>query len=1647
MNKTEDKRKQAHLDAMVEILREQGASEQAVEFALQLFRRAPAGELLNVEAAEHAAMAADFFEFARQRRRGEVELRIHNPESDRHGWSSSHSVLEIVNDDMPFLVDSVVLALSELGLSAHLIVHPVMQVRRDPSGYWLGLGTADDESASAESLMHVQIDHQTYPEVLAKIEARVRRGLVDVRRAVEDWPQMARQVRAIADEFGESHAAMGSGTLEEVRDFFAWLAEDHFTFLGYREYEIRDTEKGRALSPVENTGLGIMHDRHRQAPTRLLTELGTGGDVPTIHDPVIITKTNALSTVHRGGYMDYLSVLYFDEDGRVRGEKRLIGLFTSGAYIRRCQDTPLVRKKVSEVMEQSGARPGSHAGKALLHILETLPRDELFQASTAELLELATGVLDLQERSQTRLFIRRERFGRFFSCLVFIPRDRFNTENREKIQAILKRQLKGERLDFNIQVGESKLARVQVIIRPRNGQVIDFDINEIEAKIKRAIRSWSDDLTDILVREHGEEQGLELSRRYGQFFPASYTEDASPSVAAFDVDKVASLRDLDDLKMSLYRPKQRERGIVRFKLFKHGDPIPLSDVLPMLENLGMRIVSERPYEMRLDARHRIWIQDFDMRPPEGYEIRLDLIRDHFQTAFEQTWRRKCENDGFNRLVLKAHLDWRQVTMLRACAKYLRQTGTPFSQNYMEQTLAAWPLIARLLVEYFEFRFDPDREGWTRAQKTATRKRLDSQCQSLASEFSDDVLSELLEEMCAAVESGQAEGEDLPVRKAILRAIDSVSSADQDRILRGFYDLVRSMLRTNFYQTDSRGEPHEHLSFKLDSAIVPDLPLPRPFREIWVYSPRVEGIHLRGGMVARGGLRWSDRRADFRTEVLGLMRAQSVKNTMIVPVGAKGGFVVKQMPETDDRDTVMAEVVYCYRSFINGLLDITDNLRGDTLIPPRRVVRRDDDDPYLVVAADKGTATFSDIANSISAEHGFWMDDAFASGGSNGYDHKKMGITAKGAWESVKRHFRELGLDTQSEDFTVVGVGDMAGDVFGNGMLLSQHIKLKAAFNHMHIFLDPHPDPATSFKERERLFQLPRSTWADYDASLISEGGGIFSRQAKSIPLSEPVKQWLGVKENALAPHELIRALLQAPVDLLWNGGIGTYVKARGETHQDVGDVANNLVRVNGGDLRCRVVGEGGNLGLTQLGRVEYALNGGRLNTDFIDNSAGVDCSDHEVNIKILLNLALERGRLDVAGRNKLLAAMTDEVSGLVLRSNYLQTQALSMMESLTRDRLGADEHFISMLDRQGVLDRDLEQLPDEDSLRERVARGLGLTRPELSLLLSYSKITLYRDLIESDVPEDPYLSRELEDYFPQPLRERFSDLMPEHRLWREIIATKVTNSIVNRMGSNFPMRLREDTGANSATIAKAYTVVREIFRARDFWTGIEALDNQIDAGLQTEAVLKMWNLLRQMTRRMISMPGGYSIDISSKVERFAPGIRCYIDSLEDVLPATLRKRLHKRRDELVAAGMPEEFALRVARLRFMNSSLDIVDEARSQDRSVAEVGRIYFELLERLSLKWLRTTVEKLPVERQWHAHARGNLRDELYNYHRELTSRILNECGDQDHPVATWFDRFENETRRVAEMLEEMRNMGQADYPSMQVAIRGLAQLLKATS
>lgn len=1646
MSAAEEQRKADYIKAVQQACADLGMTSDGQLFSFMLFERVPTSELISTQATIRAKMAADLFEFLAQRQPGEPKLRIFNPCLQKNGYSSDHSVIEIINSDGPFLVDSLVLALNELGIGAQLIIHPVMFVRRDSQGRLQQLQREPGSGFQAESIMHVEIDHQRQTSHLDRIYKTIRAGLAELYYAVRDWQPMVLQARKIALELSKTHSDMSPEQVEELSAFLTWLADDHFTFLGYREYVVEDRGGDRVLRAMAESGLGILHADRLATPIRSLKDLSRGADQRNRAEPVIITKTNALSRVHRQGYMDYISILYFGPDGRVEREKRLIGLFTSGAYIRRCQDTPLVRRKVEQVMAQSGLRANSHAAKALLHIMETLPREELFQATTAELLDVGIGILDLQERSQTRLFIRRERFGRFFSCLVFIPRERFNTENRLKIQGILKRALKGQTVDFAVQVGESNLARVHVIVRPKEYSATDIDIDRIEEKIKVAIRRWDDELEETLVKAHGLEQGTDWAKCFARAFPASYIEDVAPSVARFDVANMAKLSGEDDLALSLYRPKTRDTSILRFKIFKQSRPIPLSDVLPMLENLGTRIVSERPYELKLGDGRVVWIQDFDMRPPEGRDFKLDQIKDHFQQTFEKVWRNQAENDGFNRLVLLAQMTWRQVALIRAMAKYLLQTQMPYSQAYLEQTLTTNPLIARLLVEYFEARFDPDRAGESKKQRQICQKALQIECQNLSSDVSDPVLLEYLTEVCHS--RGAEDLSSLPemIRAAIMRALESVQSADQDRILRAFCQFIEATLRSSFYQEDEAGQLKSYVSFKLDSAKLQELPKPKPYREIWVYSPRVEGIHLRGGPVARGGLRWSDRREDFRTEVLGLLRAQMVKNTMIVPVGAKGGFFAKQLPEMDDRDAYMKEGIAAYQTFISSLLDITDNLDGESIVAPERVRCHDGPDPYLVVAADKGTASFSDIANEISLHRRFWLGDAFASGGSNGYDHKKMGITAKGAWESVKRHFRELGIDTQTQTFSVVGIGDMAGDVFGNGMLLSDKILLKGAFNHRHIFLDPNPDALKSFKERLRLFEMPGSSWSDYNTALISHGGGVFSRQAKAIELSDEVQSWLGLEDKVISPQSLIQAMLKAPVDLLWNGGIGTYIKSSTESHSDVGDLANNHVRVNGNEVRARVIGEGGNLGLTQRGRIEYALAGGRLNTDFIDNSAGVDCSDHEVNIKILLNQAVETGELSLAERNRLLTEMTEEVAKLVLRSNTLQTQAISVMSAMTGDRLGSEAHFISMLEGQGVIDRKLENLPDEDMLKDRIANGLGLTRPELSLLLSFSKITLYQDLLASDVPEDPYLSRELATYFPTPLQQHYQHLMSDHRLRREIIATRVTNSIVNRMGAHFATRIKEDTGANSATMAKAFTVAREILRARRFWDAVEALDNQVPADIQTMALLEMWKLLRHVTRRLIALPKGYQIDISSHVDRFQSGMLEYAHCLDSILPTELRDDLMARQQALINSGMPSGLALEVARLPLMHSALDIVDESMAQSSRVEDVAQIYFELLAHLHLKWLRASVEALPVEQPWHAHARGHLREQLFGHHRQLTMRVLKEHGQSSQAIEAWFATHKPEVSRVCLMLDEMVESNASDYPSLQVAIAGIEQLLNAT-
>jgi len=1628
------------------------AANQAALFCDVFFKRVPLTEF-NHEAPETiAAMVINQIEFLQNRKKGQLSLRVFNPEKKRDGWDCQHTVVELCNDDMPFLVDTSSMVMQELNLGAHLTVHPVLNVDRDTKGKLKSFHPKSTRNSIKESFIHIHIDKQTDPTVLASIESQLTTRMALIRKTVADWQPMKESLARAIAEFGENAPDLPSKVRKECVDFLKWIDDDHFMFIGSRTYDVVQKGNIASLKVVNGTGLGLLREDGKTVLSRPIASVGDESRFNP-NAPLIITKANSRSPVHRSGYMDYIGVLRFGESGNIVGEYRLIGLFTSLAYQERIADTPLVAMKVKTVLENSGLRENMHAWKSLLHILETLPRDEVFQASSTELLTIAMGVLDLQERQTVRLFIRRERFGRFFSCLVYIPRDHWNTENREKIQFILKRALKGDRLDYMIQLSDSALARLHVIIRPKAGAEPQPDVRELEGKIIAALRSWNDELTNILVQTHGEEDGLKLARKYAKAFPAAYKEDISPQVGSYDIAKIDLLKEENDLQLSLYRPRVKDegsesdgKGIIRFKIFKKHHPIPLSTVLPMLEDMGLHIVSERPYKLKFENKECIWAQDFDMVYGHGKGLDIEVVRERFQQAFENTWRGITVSDGFNGLILACQLHWRQVKGVRAYCKYLLQTGIPYSQAYMEETLSKHPLMARLLVELFDAMFNPARDTESDYRKELAAKNLRRIFQSLSTlKYCDDkVLLELLESIVSARRK-KRDVQVATIKKVFRLALSRISSIDEDSILFSFYEAIKGTLRTNFYQLGEDGDLHEYMSFKLDSSKMPQLPKPLPFREIWVFSSAVEGIHLRGGKVARGGLRWSDRKEDFRTEVLGLMKAQNVKNTIIVPVGAKGGFVVKHLPENGSRDQVMAEVVRCYKIFINALMDVTDNLDQDTVIPAAGLIRYDEDDPYLVVAADKGTATFSDTANEISLERGFWMGDAFASGGSVGYDHKAMAITARGAWEGVKRHFREMGKNIQKEPFSVVGIGDMSGDVFGNGMLLSSQIQLKAAFNHMHIFLDPDPDIKASFKERKRLFKLPRSGWEDYNQKLISKGGGIYSRLEKSIPISREVRAWLGAEENQLSPNDLIRLLLKAEVELLWNGGIGTYVKASSEGNAEVGDAQNNWLRVDGHELRCKVVGDGGNLGLTQLGRIEYAQTGGRINTDFIDNSAGVDCSDHEVNIKILLNQVIRAGKLSQANRNKLLADMTNEIAALVLRNNYLQTQAISMMETLTGARLGAKQHFTSVLESEGILDRDLENLPHDEELTRRRGIGLGMYRPELSVLLSYSKIMLYRQLLDSDVPEDPWLSQELQRYFPKPLQEKYSTYMDGHRLKREIIATQVTNSLVNRMGASFALRMHEDTGATAAEVARAFTIAREIFNARDFWGRIEALDNKVPPESQIIATLAMWNLLRQTTRWILNQ-SGEKLDIHESIDRLTPGMEVLGKKISRSLNDTEKEQVQKRAEPLIADGMPRTLAIQAASLHLLYPALDVVETAARRKDDVLSVAEVYFGLGDRLALKWLRESVEKLPVAGQWHAHARGSLRNELYSQHRRLAGQILEAFPDEKDPVKSWAGANAETVEQISHMLSDMQNLPSMDYATVSVAVRSLESLLTDT-
>ncbi len=1568
---------------------------------------------------------ASHFKVAANRPQGTANIRVSTPTVAVNGWSAGgHSVVEVITDDMPFLVDSITMALDALHHIVHVVIHPQFEVERDVAGQMRGIRVPADVDTTVaavemgwarESWMHIEIDRVASNADIEKIEAALQRALRDVRDAVEDWPRL--QTRLV-DLVGELQATpptgVASAEIEAAVGFLEWLADEHFVFLGYREYQLAGEGTNLSLKAVPGSGLGILRsDQYQSSSFEKLPPLVRAKAKEKV--VLVLAKANSKSTVHRPSYLDYVSVKKFDADGNVVGERRFLGLFSSATYTESVSRIPLVREKVLQVLASVGFVATSHAGKAMLNVLENYPRDELFYTSVAELVPVAEAVMLTRERRQLRLFTRRDTYGRYVSCLIYLPQDRYNTGVREKMSAILLETLSAESVEFSVRMNESFMAQVHFVARPPHRRLIpDFSTHDLEHKLAEAARSWRDDFAVAVAAELGEERGSRLARRYLNSFPEAYKEDFTAATAAVDITQLESISHDEGLTLSMYEELDGGRGESRLKVFRIGEPISLSRVLPMLTSMGVEVIDERPYELE-NLDRSSYIYDFGLRYPTTYPTQA---RELFQDALQAIWDGHNETDGFNALVLGAGLSWRQVTLLRAYAKYMKQGLTPFALDYIQEALVGNVDITKLIVELFEARFDPSVTSAARDKRTE-----------------------------------QIEGK-------ILRALDDVASLDHDRILRSYLVHVQGTLRTNYFQRLDGPESYRpSVSFKLEPASLPDLPQPRPAYEIFVYSPRVEGVHLRFGSVARGGLRWSDRRDDFRTEVLGLVKAQMVKNTVIVPVGAKGGFFCKQLPDPGDREGWLAEGIACYSLFISSLLDITDNLVGGEVVPPVDVVRHDGDDPYLVVAADKGTATFSDIANGISQERGFWLGDAFASGGSVGYDHKAMGITARGAWVSVQRHFREMGIDCQTEDFTCVGIGDMSGDVFGNGLLCSEHTKLVAAFDHRDIFIDPTPEVATSYAERERLFALPRSSWQDYDQSLISKGGGVFPRSAKSIPISAPMAKVLGIEAGVtkMTPAELMKAILQAPVDLLWNGGIGTYVKSTDETDADAGDKANDAIRINGADLRARCVGEGGNLGFTQLGRIEYALSGaqglvsgvaGRMNTDFIDNSAGVDTSDHEVNIKILLDRVVMAGDLTGKQRNLLLASMTDEVGALVLRDNYEQNLALANAAANGSDLLHVHAEMITHLEREGTISRELEGLPSPKEIRARLERREGLTVPELSVLLAWTKIVLAEELLASDLPDDPFLTADLVAYFPTQMRDRYREEMLAHPLKREIIVTQVVNDLVNGAGMTFYSRLAGETGGSAAELTNANFVAREIFGSLAWREELKTWDNKLPAAVQTRMRIEMRTLVERASRWLVTRRRA-PLDSAAVTEFFSGPVQTTMAALPDLMVGRELAAYESRRDRMISRGAPSDLAARMAALSPAYMLLGIVETAARHEVSADEVARLHFKLGEHLGLPDVLGRIIALPRDDRWQTMARAALREELYDVHGQLTDQVLQspadtaERPDADAQIDTWVASHGALVDRARETLAEICSDERADLARMSVALRVVRGML----
>ena len=1577
-----------------------------VDFARNYFSSAYLAELLQEPIEDIYGKVISTWQFVQKFDRKKPKVRILNPTIENDGWQTTHTVIEVLTDDMPFIVDSVRMAINRQNITIHSVINTVFNVERDEKNLLVRTdlhSQASKKTGQQEAILHIEIDRQSNEKKRAQLQSEIREILDELQLLVHDFPLMLEKLESAKQDLESVAGKDEKGHGKSLANLLGWLQQENFTFLGYREYQLENSKQPNKLVGLENSELGIIKENKH---VDLLDDVSDFSQLTS--EALIFAKSSARSRIHRPAYPELVILNQYDAKGNVTGQHRFLGLFTAKVFRQDPNNIPIIHDKIIQVIEKSGLDSSSHDYKQLQRIIGNLPREDLFQISADTLFETITGILHVKERAWVKLFVHPDPFQRFVSCIIYAPRDRYSTEMRIKFQDILCQVFEASDVNFSTQFSESVLVQVHIVLKVSPDKPASFNIDEIERRLVDVCRSWEDDLHIALNELMGEENAAIAASRYLHGFSSSYKEGFLPRMAVADIRHMDLMTQAEPLELSFYRAIEDPAGIFRFKLFHLNKLIPLSDVIPVLENLGLRILGERPHEVRRKTKKEvIWIHDFTVCYGKEVEISIEKVKDDFQSAFRQIWKGSIENDGFNRMVLGSRLKWQEVMLLRGYAKYLKQVRFPFSQSYIEEALVGNRGIVEQLIHLFKVRFDPKKEK-ERAER---------------------------ESICI---------------KNLNTALEKVENLDEDRILRRFMEVILGTIRTNFFQWVYAPPEYPYLAFKIDPGLISDLPLPRPMYEIFVYSARMEGVHLRGGKVARGGLRWSDRMEDFRTEVLGLVKAQQVKNSVIVPVGAKGGFVCKKLPVDGSRDATMAEVVACYQLFISALLDITDNLREGELIPPESVVRKDRSDPYLVVAADKGTATFSDIANQISIDRNFWLGDAFASGGSVGYDHKKMGITAKGAWVSVQRHFRELGLNTQKQQFTVAGIGDMSGDVFGNGMLLSKKIKLLAAFNHMDIFVDPNPSLEKSYAERERLFELPRSSWQDYDQALISKGGGVFSRRAKSIKITQEMQQCFAIKDDKLTPDGLISAILKSPVDLIWNGGIGTYIKASSEQHADVGDKINDSLRVNAKQMQCRVFGEGGNLGVTQLARVEMALNNIAVNADFIDNSAGVDCSDHEVNIKILLNEVVNNGELTLKQREQLLEKMTDDVSDLVLRNNYKQVQSISISESLASNRLDELKRYIHYLEGEGKLNRELEFLPSDEEINDRKKAGLGLVRPELSTLLSYSKGLLKEQLVDKNLLDDPFVSSQIETAFPKLMSSKFKPQMYTHRLKKEIIATQLANAIVNDMGITYVMRMHDASGAEPADIAKAYIISKSIYQLDELWADIQNLDYKISTEAQIKMMTDISRVVRRATRWFLRNRRG-EMDVKTTITHFQSRVNQIRNNLGAYIQGELKEKFDAKVQGLVEMGIPEALANKVASTSNMLSFLGVIEAADITGHPLDQVAKLYFMLGDELELHWFRVLIHELQTSNHWQALARETYRDDLDWQQRALTVSVLQsemeEGSSLEDRISLWKQCYKTLLKRWDSMINELKSGNAQEFSMYAVALRELLDIAQSSA